>query len=75
MDSSDNSHLIVIPAGTILSDSLYSTPLFQGDGHGFAGGEAAAGGEGAEVIVKLPRTTCLANVLEGECNCNSAAAL
>ena len=50
VDSSDNSHLIVIPAGTILSDSLYSTPLFQGDVHGFAGGEAPAGGEGTEVF-------------------------
>lgn len=41
MNSGDNSHLVVVPAGTILSDNLYNTPLFQGEGHaGFAGAEA-----------------------------------
>ena len=32
INSGDNSHLISVPAGTILADSLYSTPLFRGEG-------------------------------------------
>ena len=48
VNSGDNSHLVVVPAGSVLSDNLYNTPLFQGEGHGFAGAEAGAGGD-AEV--------------------------
>lgn len=48
VNSGGNSHLVLVPAGTILSDSLYSTPLFQGEGEGFAG-EATEGGEGGDV--------------------------
>lgn len=56
VNSGDNSNLVMVPSGTILSDSLYSTPLFQGEGRGFGGGggEGAAGGEGQDVS---PSTT------------------
>lgn len=49
MNSGDNSHLVVVPAGSVLSDNLYNTPLFQGEGHGFGGGAEAGGGGDAEV--------------------------
>lgn len=40
VNSGDNSHLVIVPAGTILSDSLYNTPLFQGEGHAGFGNAA-----------------------------------
>lgn len=48
VNSNDNSHLVTVPAGTILSDMLFSTPIFMeegGSGDGGAGG--AAGGAAA----------------------------
>ena len=56
MNSGDNSHLVVVPSGSVLSDNLYNTPLFQGEGQGFAGAEAGAGGD-AEV--SLHTSPCL----------------
>ena len=37
VNSGDNSHLVNIPVGSPLSDSLYGTPIFQGEGSGFGG--------------------------------------
>lgn len=52
VNSGDNSHLITVPAGTILSDMLFGSPIFQidgGAGYGAApGGEGAAGGDAFE---------------------------
>lgn len=48
VNSSDNSHLVAVPAGTILSDQLFGSPIYQQDGGaGYAagGGGAAEGGE------------------------------
>mmetsp|Transcript_3435 Transcript_3435/g.9947 ORF Transcript_3435/g.9947 Transcript_3435/m.9947 type:complete len:442 (+) Transcript_3435:112-1437(+) len=42
--SGDSSHLVTVPAGTILSDQLFGSPIYQTDG----GGGYAAGGGGAE---------------------------
>lgn len=51
VNSGDNSHLITVPPGMILSDSLFGSPIFQGEGGGgYGGGDgeaAAAGGGGA----------------------------
>lgn len=48
--SGDNSHLVSVPPGMILSDSLFGSPIFQGEGAaGYGGGgdgEAAGGGGG-----------------------------
>uniref|UniRef100_A0A7S0RNZ3 26S proteasome non-ATPase regulatory subunit 4 homolog n=1 Tax=Chlamydomonas leiostraca TaxID=1034604 RepID=A0A7S0RNZ3_9CHLO len=51
VNSNNNSHLVTVPPGPVLSDVLISSPIFQGEGSGFgfgggAGGGAAAGGEG-----------------------------
>ncbi len=50
MNSNDNSHLVTVPPGMVLSDSLFGTPIFQEDGGaGYGGGAGvAAGGEGAQ---------------------------
>ena len=32
VNSGDNSHLVTVPAGTILADMLFGTPIFQTDG-------------------------------------------
>jgi 26S proteasome regulatory subunit N10 len=43
VNSNDNSHLVTVPAGTILSDMLFSTPIFMEEsGSGDGGGAAAA---------------------------------
>lgn len=51
VNSGDNSHLVTVPPGMILSDSLFGSPIFQGEGAaGYGGGgdgEAAGGGGGA----------------------------
>lgn len=51
VNSGDNSHLVTVPPGMILSDSLFGSPIFQGEGAvgygGGADGEAAGGGGGA----------------------------
>jgi hypothetical protein len=54
VNSGDNSHLVVVPAGTILSDNLYNTPLFQGEGFGFGGGGEGEGGQPGGGEVSLP---------------------
>ena len=50
VNSGDNSHLVTVPPGMILSDSLFGSPIFQGEGSvGYGGGgdgEAAGGGGG-----------------------------
>lgn len=53
VNSGDNSHLVVVPSGTILSDNLYNTPLFQGEGHvaGFEGAGDAAGGDVSYLLI------------------------
>lgn len=53
VNSGDNSHLITVPAGTILSDILFGSPIFQidgGAGYGAAPGadSAVAGGDAFE---------------------------
>lgn len=43
VNSNDNSHLVTVPPGTILSDMLFSTPVFMEEGSGGGdGGEAPA---------------------------------
>lgn len=44
VNSNDNSHLVTVPPGTILSDMLFSTPIFMEEGAdgGDAGGAPAA---------------------------------
>lgn len=42
VNSNDNSHLVTVPVGTILSDMLFSTPIFMEEGAGGDGGEAGA---------------------------------
>ena len=54
VNSGDNSHLVVVPAGTILSDSLYDTPLFQGEGQGNFGGAEAGNAAGGDVSSSVP---------------------
>ena len=49
VNSGDNSHLVTVPPGMILSDSLFGSPIFQGEnagGYGGGDGDAAAGGGG-----------------------------
>lgn len=50
VNSGDNSHLVTVPPGMILSDSLFGSPIFQGEGAGGYGGgadgEAAGAGGG-----------------------------
>lgn len=50
VNSGDNSHLVTVPPGMILSDSLFGSPIFQGEGAvgygGGADGEAAGAGGG-----------------------------
>lgn len=51
VNSGDNSHLVTVPPGMILSDSLFGSPIFQGEGGGgYGGGDgdatAGAGGGG-----------------------------
>ncbi|KAL4423804.1 hypothetical protein ABPG75_001105 [Micractinium tetrahymenae] len=44
VNSNDNSHLVTVPPGTILSDMLFGTPIFMEEGAGGGGGGAAEGG-------------------------------
>ena len=46
VNSNGNSHLVTVPAGTILSDMLFATPIFMEEG-AEAGGGGGGGGEGA----------------------------
>jgi 26S proteasome regulatory subunit N10 len=47
VNSSNNSHLVIVPAGILPSDVLASSPIIHGDdGGGGGGGGAAAGGGG-----------------------------
>eukprot|EP00192_Tetraselmis_astigmatica_P013031 CAMPEP_0117673850 /NCGR_PEP_ID=MMETSP0804-20121206/14706_1 /TAXON_ID=1074897 /ORGANISM="Tetraselmis astigmatica, Strain CCMP880" /LENGTH=385 /DNA_ID=CAMNT_0005482643 /DNA_START=145 /DNA_END=1302 /DNA_ORIENTATION=- len=49
VNSSENSHLIVVPPGPVLSDALIASPMFQGDGGGgFGGGGDGEGGGGGD---------------------------
>ena len=54
VNSGDNSHLVTVPPGMILSDSLFGSPIFQGEGAaGYGGGDdgeaaGAGGGQGFE---------------------------
>ena len=45
VNSNDNSHLVTVPPGTILSDMLFGTPIFMEEGAG--GGEEGEGGAAA----------------------------
>lgn len=42
VNSGDNSHLVSVPAGTILSDMLFATPIFMEEGGTDTGGGVAA---------------------------------
>jgi len=47
-DSGGNSHLVAVPAGAILADCLFGTPIFAGvDDDGFGGGGGGGGGGAA----------------------------
>ncbi len=46
VNSGDNSHLVTVPQGGVLSDTLFGSPICQTDGG--AGYGAAAGGDGNE---------------------------
>ena len=46
VNSNDNSHLVVVPPGPVLSDVLIGSPIFQGEGggaYGFGGGAGTTG--------------------------------
>ncbi len=57
VSSNDNSHLVTVPPGTILSDMLFSTPIFMEE----AAMTAAAQGQGGAAAPAAPR----ANVVDG----------
>ncbi|KAL4854411.1 26S proteasome non-ATPase regulatory subunit 4 [Chlorella vulgaris] len=44
VNSNDNSHLVTVPPGTILSDMLFGTPIFMEEGAGGGGGGGEEGG-------------------------------
>ncbi len=48
VDSNENSHLVTVPAGTILSDMLFGSPIFHPEGMAGYGGGATGGAAGAE---------------------------
>ncbi len=49
VNSNDNSHLVTVPAGTVISDMLYNTPIFSADGEmPFGGMPAGAGADGVD---------------------------
>ncbi|EFN52223.1 hypothetical protein CHLNCDRAFT_54537 [Chlorella variabilis] len=56
VNSNDNSHLVTVPPGTILSDMLFGTPIFMEEGAGGGGG-----GGGEEGAAPAPRS----NVVDG----------
>lgn len=43
VNSNNNSHLVTVPPGPVLSDVLIGSPIFQGEGSGFGFGTGAAG--------------------------------
>jgi hypothetical protein len=46
VSSNDNSHLVVVPPGPVLSDVLIGSAVFQGEGGAFGmGGGGEGGGE------------------------------
>ena len=53
VNSNDNSHLVTVPPGTILSDMLFGTPIFMEEGAGGGGG-----GGGEEGAAPAPRSEC-----------------
>lgn len=69
VSSGDSSHLVNVPAGTILLDQLFSTPIYQTEGGGGYGssmgaeGGGAGGGEGMEFGVDPNMDPELAMVL------------
>ncbi|WIA31508.1 hypothetical protein OEZ86_002401 [Tetradesmus obliquus] len=46
VNSNDNSHLVSVPPGPVLSDVLIGSPIFQGEGGGAFGAGAGGGGGG-----------------------------
>ncbi len=50
VNSNDNSHLVTVPPGTILSDMLFGTPIFMEEGTASGGGERPA--------APAPRSEC-----------------
>ncbi|GMH43442.1 hypothetical protein BSKO_11364 [Bryopsis sp. KO-2023] len=48
VQSSDNSHYVVVPTSVVLSDHLIETPVFQGEGAAFGGAGPSADGESFE---------------------------
>lgn len=55
VNSNDNSHLVTVPPGTILSDMLFGTPIFMEEG-------AGGGGDGVEGGAPAPRSECRAGL-------------
>lgn len=48
VNSNDNSHLVTVPPGPVLSDVLIGSPIFQGEGGATFGGGGGGGGGGGE---------------------------
>ena len=48
VNSGDNSHLVTVPAGTVLSDMLFGSPIFQVDGAPNYGAPVAGDGTAPE---------------------------
>lgn len=46
IQSSDNSHYVVVPSSSVLSNYLIETPVFQGEGAAFGAAGPSADGEG-----------------------------
>lgn len=46
VNSNDNSHLVTVPPGPVLSDVLIGSPIFQGEGGAAFGGGGGGGGGG-----------------------------
>lgn len=67
VNNGDSCHLVSVPAGTILLDQLFSSPIYQSEGGGGYGGGAmggeGAGGEGMEFGVDPNMDPELAMVL------------
>ncbi|KAL0023680.1 hypothetical protein WJX79_000680 [Trebouxia sp. C0005] len=57
VNSGDNSHLVTVPPGMILSDSLFGSPIFQGEGAaGYGGGSDDQPEEAAQPAAETTST-------------------
>lgn len=60
VNSNDNSHLVTVPPGTILSDQLFSTPIFMEEG-------ADAGGPSASEAIRCTSEAACMDDRPGSC--------